>query len=52
MGEPELGTVDLRELSDIRGGFGLPVERDRSFEAKQSLSEYAEEASTLGRINA
>jgi hypothetical protein len=29
MGFPEMGSVDLGELLALRGGFGLPVERDR-----------------------
>ena len=28
----EFGTFSLRELLDVRGGLGLPVERDRYFE--------------------
>lgn len=31
--EPELGYFALSELSQVRGEFGLPVERDRFFEA-------------------
>jgi len=29
---PELGYFQLSELEQVRGAFGLPVERDRSFE--------------------
>lgn len=29
--ENELGTFSLRELQEVRGGLGLPVERDRYF---------------------
>ena len=32
MGFPELGYFSLAELQSIRGGLGLPVERDRYFE--------------------
>lgn len=52
MGIPELGSVSLEELRSIRGPAGLGIERDRSFKATKRLSEYAEEANTLGRINA
>ena len=52
MGEfrPELGTVSIRELADVRGGFLLPVERDRYYAADKTLSEYAEEARAAQRI--
>ena len=29
--ENELGTFSLRELQEVRGGLGLPVERDKFF---------------------
>jgi hypothetical protein len=32
--EKELGYFRLSDLRDIRGGFGLPVERDRHFRPK------------------
>ena len=50
MGEPELGYVSLAELATVRGKLGLPVERDLHFEADKSISAYAEEARTRGRI--
>ena len=50
LGFPELGSVSLAELRSVRGRFGLPVERDRFFEATMPLSAYAEEASRLGVI--
>ena len=50
MGEPELGYVSLVELQSVRGKLGLPVERDRYFEADKSISDYAEEARQLRRI--
>jgi hypothetical protein len=49
-GSPELGLVSLTELSDVRGRLGLPIERDRHFEATQTLSAYAETARKAGRI--
>jgi hypothetical protein len=50
LGEPELGYVDLIELRSVRGMLGLPVERDRHFEADKSLSAYANEARARGHI--
>lgn len=52
MGCPELGSVRISEITAIRGRLGLPVERDRHFRAKKTLSGYAAEASRLGRIQA
>ena len=50
MGEPELGYVRLVELAGVRGKLGLPVERDRHFEADKTISAYAEEGRQLRRI--
>ena len=44
MGCPELGYVSLSELRSVRTKMGLTVERDLSFDARQSLSAYTEEA--------
>lgn len=33
--EKELGYIDLNELTEFRGQFGLPIERDRYFEANK-----------------
>src|SRR5207302_11076963 len=52
MGCPELGSVSLSELAAVRGGLGLPIERDLHFRAYKTLTAYADEASRLGRINA
>jgi len=41
-GAPELGSVSLRELQDMRGPTGLQVERDLSFHATQSICAYAD----------
>lgn len=50
LGFPELGCVLISELLAVRGRFGLPVERDRHFEAKKPLSAYTDEAFKAGRI--
>jgi hypothetical protein len=52
MGYPELGSVSLAEIAALRGGLGLPVERDRHFKATKTLSAYAAEAARLDRIQA
>ncbi len=41
---PELGKVSFSELAELRGAFGLNVERDKFFKANKTLSEYASEA--------
>ena len=50
LGFPELGTVRLSELAELRGKLGLPVERDLHFTAKKPISAYAEEAMQRGCI--
>lgn len=50
MGSPELGYVSLAELSAFRGRFGLGIERDMHWKAKQSLAAYAAEARSVGRV--
>ena len=52
MGFPELGSVRVSELQSLRGRFGLPVERDRFFDPRQTLSAYADEARAHGAIKA
>ena len=49
-GSPELGYSSLAEIASVRCCFGLGIERDCYFEAKHSLSVYAEAARTAGRI--
>ena len=49
-GYPELGYVSLAELVTVRGGLGLPVERDLHFVASKRISGYAREARMAGRI--
>jgi hypothetical protein len=50
LGCPELGYVCMRELRELRGPLGLPIERDMHFEADKSISAYAEQARARGRI--
>lgn len=50
MGCPELGSVSISELVTVRGRLGLPIERDRHFIARQTLSAYARDAHENGRI--
>jgi len=52
MGCPEIGFVCMYELRDLRGPFGLPIERDLHFDADKTLSAYAAEAREHGRIDA
>ena len=49
-GFPEMGYVGLAELQAIRGKSGLPVERDKGFEADKTLTEYAGLARIKGSI--
>lgn len=50
LGFPELGYVRISEIARLRGNFGLPVERDRSFKATKSLLEYSKDAHKAERI--
>jgi hypothetical protein len=50
LGFPELGNVSLTELTAVRGGLGLPVERDLNFAATKPISEFAREARLAERI--
>jgi hypothetical protein len=52
MGEPEIGSVALSEIESVRGPGGLRIERDLHFTPTKTLQAYADEARTLGRINA
>jgi hypothetical protein len=50
-GSPELGYVSLDELESVKfPPFGLPIERDMSWEASKTITEYAEESRSLGYI--
>jgi DUF2958 family protein len=50
MGLPEYGTVGMSELANLRGPFGLPVERDLHWEANGPISAYIAAAIAAGRI--
>lgn len=50
MQTPELGSVRLSELENLRGPAGLSIERDVHFTAKHRLSVYAEAARLHGSI--
>ncbi|MCZ7655880.1 MAG: DUF2958 domain-containing protein [Rhodocyclaceae bacterium] len=50
LGTPEIGWVSLGELATVRGGLGLPIERDLSFRAEKRLSAYARDARLAGRV--
>lgn len=50
LGFPELGYASLKEITELRGPLGLPVERDTHFVAEKPLSVYAAEARSAGRI--
>jgi hypothetical protein len=50
MGCRELGFISMREISELRGPLGLPVERDFHFDAHKTLSAYATEARVYGCI--
>jgi hypothetical protein len=51
MGCPELGTVDLDEISAVRGPLGLPIERDEHYAEMRRLSVLAKLARERGRIS-
>ena len=51
-GSPELGFIPLDELKEIRGPFGLGIERDLHFTADKTLAEYADAARAAGHIAA
>jgi hypothetical protein len=52
LGEPELGSVRISELSEVRGGLGLPIERDFHFQSDVPVSIHAASARRTGRIEA
>ena len=49
-GCPELGSVSYTELSNVKGPFGIGLERDLYYEAKHPLSVYADAARRAGYI--
>lgn len=50
LGFPELGYVDLRELTTVRGKLGLPIERDLYFRPDGTIGAYADKARLRGRL--
>lgn len=50
VGCPELGYASLEELARLSGPLGLPIERDRWFEADRTLNQYAKIARQERRI--
>jgi hypothetical protein len=50
LGFPEIGAVSLTAIVGVRGKLGLPVERDRHWQADRKLSEYATKARADGHI--
>ncbi len=51
-GFPELGCVSIMEIKSAKGPGGLAIERDLYFKADKTLSAYAVEARTEGRVKA
>lgn len=49
-GTPELGYVSMDEIYAVRGPAGLRVEQDIHWKPRQTLSQYAKEATQLGYI--
>lgn len=52
LGEVEYGTVSLREITSVRGRFGLKIERDLHWTADKNAREYLEAGWAAGRIAA
>lgn len=50
VGEPELGYVSFDELKEVSAGLAIGLERDLSFRANKTISEYARNARIMGRI--
>jgi hypothetical protein len=50
MGCPELGYIDLDEISAVRGPLGLPIERDEHYAETRRLSVLAKLARRGGAI--
>ena len=49
-GSPEIGSASLSEIKSITLSFGLKIERDASFKADKTLTEYADDARANGYI--
>lgn len=52
VGSPELGYVSIAEITEVRGGLGLRVERDLWFRTDEPLSVHTDRAVKAGRIEA
>ena len=50
LGSPELGSVRLSEIRAVRGRLGLPVERDRHWQANGTIGAYADASRCAGRV--
>lgn len=50
VGCPEMGSVYLTEIEEVRGALGLRVERDLHFVGSKPLSAYAAEARRAGGV--
>lgn len=50
LGCPELGSVSLNEIANLRGPLGLPVERDRFYSESRTLKAIAEIARRVGAV--
>lgn len=50
VGCPEMGSVRISEIKEVRGALRLPVERDLHFTPAMTVGEYAAKASDAGRI--
>lgn len=50
VGEPEMGSFSLAEITSVRLPFGLSIERDTVFEGRFPLSVYADAARAAGSI--
>lgn len=50
VGCPEMGSVLLTEIEEVRGALGLRVERDLYFVGRKPLSAYAAEALSAGSV--
>ena len=51
-GFPELGSVSLSEIAELRGPGGLTIERDIHFQAHKNIQAYADDARRSRRISA
>ena len=50
VGFAELGDISIREIKEVRGGLGLPVERDLYFSTSKTLTEILDASRRVGRI--